>query len=111
MRPGRTGRPNTVRQVRAALHSIQSTGHGRTGKKCLSVTITATVAGALNSIKLSKASASDSQSFFRSIGIAAKAFDQAEVARLYAVATGVVKARRLILDAVKLYTCQRCPDL
>jgi integrase len=42
---------------------------------------------------------------------AAKAFDQTEVARLYAVATGVIKERRLILDAVKLYIQQRCPSL
>lgn len=42
---------------------------------------------------------------------AAKAFDQTETGRLYAIATGAVKERRLILDAVKVYIGHRCPAL
>lgn len=41
----------------------------------------------------------------------AKAFDQSESARLYGVATGVIKARILIQAAVDLYIEHRCPEL
>lgn len=41
----------------------------------------------------------------------AKAFSQKEDARLYAIATGVTKERRLIQDAVDIYVDRRCPEL
>lgn len=41
----------------------------------------------------------------------AKAFDQAESARLYGIATGSIKARILIQAAVDLYVLNRCPEL
>lgn len=44
-------------------------------------------------------------------GTQAKAFSQKEDARLYAIATGVAKERRLIQDAVDAYVDHRCPEL
>lgn len=41
----------------------------------------------------------------------AKAFEQAENARLFSVATGVTKARVLIQDAVDAYVEHHCPEL
>ncbi len=41
----------------------------------------------------------------------AKAFEQAENARIFAVATGVTKKRVLIQDAVDVYVLHRCPEL
>lgn len=41
----------------------------------------------------------------------AKAFEQAENARLYAVATGVTKERVLIQEAIDVYVEHRCPEL
>ncbi len=41
----------------------------------------------------------------------AKAFDQTETARIYGVATGVIKARILIQTAVDLYVDYRCAEL
>lgn len=44
-------------------------------------------------------------------GAQAKAFSQQEDARLYAIATGVTKEKRLIQDAVDAYVDHRCPEL
>lgn len=41
----------------------------------------------------------------------AKAFEQTENARLFALATGVTKARVLIQDAVDAYVLHHCPEL
>lgn len=41
----------------------------------------------------------------------AKAFDQAESARIYGIATGSIKARILIQAAVDIYVLNRCPEL
>ncbi|MCE3262605.1 MAG: site-specific phage recombinase/integrase protein [Pseudoduganella sp.] len=41
----------------------------------------------------------------------AQAFEQAETARLYGVASGAIKARILIQKAVDLYAYYRCPEL
>ena len=41
----------------------------------------------------------------------AEAFDKAETDRLYGIATGAIKERALITDAVAQYIKHRCPDL